>query len=201
MDSLPKARKETECGGPLELYVAASPRGAPEASSDCVRSPGVAIPGEGDRTPVTVRGVAPLGAAYWKPLCNGTPIAQGPGVLWCPEATPPEAPAAAGLVPRRRVLSRSGASDVAWAGLERLRTSGGASWQPPWGHKEVTGGDRGGEGLAPVPLRASGVRRNAQGCRSRRVLDAGRKPRGAEGAGETRRLRGGRRECGALSGR
>lgn len=67
--------------GPLELQAAASlKRGAPEASSDCVGSPGVSIPGEGDRTPLTVRGEGP-GAACWRLLSNGTRIAYGPGVL------------------------------------------------------------------------------------------------------------------------
>lgn len=57
----PKA-EEKECVGPLELQEAASSRGAPEASSDCVGSRGVSIPGEGDRTPVAARGESP-GAA------------------------------------------------------------------------------------------------------------------------------------------
>lgn len=125
----PKAKEEKVCVGPLELQAAASSRGAPEASSDCVGSRGVSIPGEGDRTPVTARGESP-GAACWRLLRNGTRIAQGPGVLQCPEATPPGAPAPS-RVPWRRALSRSGASDVAWAGLERPpgRRRDRASWK------------------------------------------------------------------------
>lgn len=70
----PKPTKEKECMGPLELQAAASSHGAPEASSDCVGSPGGSIPGEGDRTPVTVRRERP-GAACWRLLGNGTRIA------------------------------------------------------------------------------------------------------------------------------
>lgn len=69
-----KAKKERECVGPLELQAAASSRGAPKASSDCVESPGVSIPGEGGRTPLTVPGEGP-GAACWRLLSNGTRIA------------------------------------------------------------------------------------------------------------------------------
>lgn len=70
----PKAKKEKECVGPLERRAAASSRGAPEASSDCVGSTGMSIPGAGDRTPITVRGEGP-GAACWRRLGNGARIA------------------------------------------------------------------------------------------------------------------------------
>lgn len=91
---------------------------------------------------------------------------------------------------------------VTWRGRGLSGPGDGATEHP--GSSGPRGGNwrgGGGEGLVRFGPGPSSVRRNALRGLGRRVLGAGRKPRGAEGAGETQRLRGGRRERGSPSGR